>query len=86
MKIKIVYDLTFHEESNLKLCFNYLSITEPNFSEVNPVINEFCSSHKIELPKDVAEIFNPRDEGVISVLSVDRNGNKKLICHPVTGY
>ncbi len=84
MKIKIVHDLTFHEESNLKACYNYLSITEPEFIEENALKSEFCSSHKIELPKDITEIFNPNEKKVISVLSIDKDGNKKFVCHPVT--
>jgi hypothetical protein len=82
MKIKInEEEFIFHRKANLKVCFNYLSITEPNFIEENSQRSEFCNNPKIVLPRNIAKIFLTNRK-IISVLFVDLNRKKKIVCHP----
>lgn len=81
MRISILQKFEFDKNSNLKLSYDYMSITEPDFIEENCLKFEYCGNHKIALPKSISDVFDPNRK-IISILSVDKNRKKKLICHP----
>lgn len=80
MKIHITQNLSFSDESNIKVCQLWLSITEPDFIEEESQKFEYCN-HQIKLPKNITDIFDPKDKKVISILSIDKNKRKKLVSH-----
>ncbi len=80
MKLQLIEELVFDNQSDLKFDSRYLSIKEPGFDKSLSTTKELCRQF-IKTPRSISRVFNPNKKKLVVHLSKDIDNKKMLVCY-----